>query len=160
MGEEELAVEEYQLAALHLIETRGEYYQAGDMLAQPAKRLNLALPAYQAGWNKRHANQAVVCAHRLLHAYASQEALGELKSLTAEAAAYFKDSAASPTSFFNDVAAVAERAPLAELREGKSGPVLCSAMPNTPPAALAELQARQDWTLRSLAPWLKAGFRP
>jgi tetratricopeptide (TPR) repeat protein len=118
LGEEELAVAEYQVAAERLVELNQGYYAAGELMLRRALRPELAIPYFQAGWQLRARANAPSCAIRLAQLYAQRSA-PSLLQLLAEAEEYLQpvgnDSVAA--EFFNEVARLADEPLLADMRE-------------------------------------------
>ncbi len=114
-GEEELAVAEYQLAALRLIETGQGHFQAGELLRTRAGRADLALPCYAEGWARRPGGAFGPCARRLVQHHAQAGAGAPLLAVVAEAEAFFRPAGHDTLAgeFFNEVARLAGEPSLA-----------------------------------------------
>jgi hypothetical protein len=119
LGEEDLAIAEYQLAAAKMAERGHGDYQAGELLLNEAKRPDLALPYYQSGWQRRLQERSVACAIRLTQLYLENGENDKVLSLFAEAEEFLlppgNDSGAA--EFFNEVNVLATWPRAASLRE-------------------------------------------
>ncbi len=119
LGEDELAVAEYQQAANLLIENGQGHCQAGDLMQTKAERPDLAERYFTAGWQSRPSADAVRCAHRLAHLHAQNADAPSLLTLTDEAQDFFQapGNEALAAEFYNEVARLAERPALAPIQE-------------------------------------------
>lgn len=118
LGEEEAALAEYRMAAEKHTERR-DYLAAGDLLLYRARVRTEALAYYRDGWANRPAENAVHCALRLAGCCADAGAADELLRIVDEADEHFAE-AGNPTAvgrFYNEIARLAERPPLAALRD-------------------------------------------
>lgn len=118
MGEEELALEEYQLAVDALVKN-GLHFDAGELMLNRAERPDLAKDHFTAGWQARPGGDAVPCARRLATLHADGADADSLLGLMAEAQDYFQSPGdeALAGEFCNDVAHLAELPALATIRE-------------------------------------------
>jgi tetratricopeptide (TPR) repeat protein len=109
VGEDELAVAEYQLAAAQLARADAGQYQAGELLATRAGRFDLALPYFAEGWKRRPYGSAIPCAIRLAQIYTMQEEFERLLALVGEAEVHLAPPGndAPAGEFFNEVARLA-----------------------------------------------------
>jgi tetratricopeptide (TPR) repeat protein len=122
-GEEEAALAEYQLAAQKLVESHQDYHSAGELLLTRAGRLDLALPYFRAGWDRRSGATlmpgVVPCAMRLAHLFADEESPTQFMKLVAEAEEFFgfpgRDTEAG--QFFNHIARLSEQKNLQSVRD-------------------------------------------
>jgi hypothetical protein len=119
VGEEELAVAEYVLAARRLVEYGKGHGPAGELLLTRARRPDLALPYFAAGWSERPRGGFAACAVRLLQLHADAGAVEAFRAVVTEAEAFYdpwgNDTLAA--EFFNEVARLADRPALAAARE-------------------------------------------
>jgi hypothetical protein len=83
-GEEAAALVEYRLAAAQL-SSRADWLAAGELLLNRARRPDLALEAFAAGWACRPAPNAIGCGLHLLRLYAERQTPEPLFGLLAEA---------------------------------------------------------------------------
>jgi tetratricopeptide (TPR) repeat protein len=118
-GEEDLAVAEYQYAAMRLVATGRGHYAAGEMLLGRAKRPDLALDYYQAGWDRRPGENAIPCAICLVRLHTQAGAVPKVRQVVTEADEFLgapgNDSPAA--EFYNEVARLADRPALAGVRD-------------------------------------------
>jgi hypothetical protein len=119
IGEEELAVAEYQLAAAELAARGHGDYQAGELLLNRAKRPDLALPYYQSGWQRRLSTNSVPCGIRLAQLYVEEEAKEKLLRLVSEAELFLLPTGnyGPAADFFNELNLLADCPNAASLRE-------------------------------------------
>jgi tetratricopeptide (TPR) repeat protein len=119
LGDEDLAVVEYQRAAAKLAEARSGDLAAGELLVRRAGRPDLAVPYFQAGWDKRPDGSALPCGLHLARLYAAETPPARLRGLLAEADDFLgapgQDGAAG--QFCNEIARLAEADHLADLRD-------------------------------------------
>jgi tetratricopeptide (TPR) repeat protein len=119
VGEDDLAVGEYQRAAAKLAASHAGDLAAGELLLNRAGRADLAEPYFRAGWDKRPEGSAVPCGKHLAGLYARETPPERLRGLLAEAHDFFgtpgQDGAAA--SFCNEIARLAEAEHLAPLRD-------------------------------------------
>lgn len=117
-GDEEAALSEYGLAAVRLWYQQG-HLAAGELLLEKARRPDLALTYFEAGWASRPQENALPCALYLLGLHAEAGQPGRILELLGEAADFFappgNDLAAG--KLYNAVARLAEHENLADLRE-------------------------------------------
>lgn len=120
LGDEDAAVAEYAEAAGQLATGMArDHLAAGDLLRTRAGRSDLALPYYADGWRCRLSSNAVPCLLRMVRLHADEAAGGAILERVGEAEAWFErmPSGAGASSFFNDIAAVAELPRLAAFRD-------------------------------------------
>lgn len=91
VGEVEKALVEYQRAAERLIGTEGGHLSAGRLLSLKARRPDLALGYYLAGWNQRPQGNAVACLIEATTHYADAGSTREIIDLLDEVDAYLAD---------------------------------------------------------------------
>jgi tetratricopeptide (TPR) repeat protein len=104
-GEEERAVEQYQLAAARLVESSPRYYEAGQLLESRAARIDLAMPYYEAGWQARPHGNPVPCVLRLARHHTMSGECRPLLELTSEAEEFLDAwDPESAASFYNALA--------------------------------------------------------
>jgi tetratricopeptide (TPR) repeat protein len=118
-GEEEAAIAEYTIAADLLVSRNEDYLGAGNLMLNRAGRADLAEQYYAVGWSLRFRVNSVPCARRLAWLFATQGKAAELLTLLAEAEKFFTppgDEVAAG-DFFNEVARLAERKEMAEVRD-------------------------------------------
>ena len=120
VGEEEAAVAEYAWAAdLLAADSRHGQMAAGDLLRDRALRPDLALAFYAKGWGRRPSANAVACALRMASIHADRGDVRSLVALVDEAdELLLKPGPEVPAiEFYNDLARLADREPLAEVRD-------------------------------------------
>jgi hypothetical protein len=117
-GESDAALVEYRLAADRLA-TQGDFLAAGELLLKKAERSDLALAFWASGWERRPAANAVPCAVRLAQHYADSDTPQSLLPLVAQAEHYFgpPGNEVAAGTFFNEVARLADRPRLKEVRD-------------------------------------------
>jgi tetratricopeptide (TPR) repeat protein len=117
-GDEEQALAEYQLAAEGLLRSGQGHYQAGELMRTRAGRPDLALAYYEAGW-QRPGGDAIPCALRLAQHYADEGSGARLLTLVDEAGPYLehRGNDGPAAGFYNEVAALADRPGLANVRD-------------------------------------------
>jgi hypothetical protein len=117
-GDEDGALAEYTLAAA-VLAGHDDHFAAGQLMQNRARRADLAVAHYAAGWKARPAINDVPCLLRLADLYADRESLAELVALADEADAFFagpgRETEAS--QFYDDLARVADRPHLNALRD-------------------------------------------
>jgi tetratricopeptide (TPR) repeat protein len=121
-GEEERAVEQYQLAAAKLVADGLRHYEAGQLLETRGHRLDLALPYYEDGWVARPHGNPIPCVLRLAQHHALHGTVASLLELTGEAETFLDAwDPESAATFYDALARHAEipaMAPIApELRD-------------------------------------------
>ena len=120
VGEEEAAIEEYARAAdLLAADSKHGQMAAGDLLRDRALRPDLALGYYARGWERRPSTNAVPCALRMASIFADRGEVRPLVALVDEADALLRQpgSEAPAVEFYNELARLADREPLAEARD-------------------------------------------
>lgn len=119
IGEEDLAVAEYQQAAEKLLTSTNGYFQAGEMMLRKARRPDLAQKYFETGWQQRPWGAAVACARALTDLHSEGGNMASLLTLVAEAELFFAPpgNEAAAADFFNHVAGAAQKPELAEIRE-------------------------------------------
>jgi hypothetical protein len=117
-GEDEAALAEYRVAA-DWSATAGDFLAAGELLLKKANRSDLALTYWTMGWEQRPETNANLCAVRLAQHYADSETPRALLPLLAEAEAFFArpGNEVAAGNFFNEVARLANRPNLKDLRD-------------------------------------------
>jgi hypothetical protein len=117
-GEDERALEEYREAAAEYA-ARGNHLEAGNVLRDRARRADLALEYYLAGWAGRPHGSAVGCLMHLLEARAAEESPAALLALVDEADGFFGPPGheAAAIQFGNAVAELAGREHLARVAD-------------------------------------------
>lgn len=122
-GEEELAVEEYHVAARKIVDEQRDYLKAGDLLLRKTGRADLAGAYFAIGWRNRGdsingVNNAVPCSIRLAEIYAFGDPLDSLWTLIDEAEAWLDGPAqvSDCASFFNVIGKLADLAHLKDHR--------------------------------------------
>jgi hypothetical protein len=117
-GEEELAFLEYHTAAEQMA-SAGNYQGAGELMAGKAERPDLARHYYGEGWQRRPYGGWLPCGLALVHMHADARAFEPLQTLVAEARTHFErpGDEASAERFCNELALLADRPALAEVRE-------------------------------------------
>jgi tetratricopeptide (TPR) repeat protein len=109
-GDEEQALEEYRLAADQAVASGRGHYEAGELLRTRARRPDLALPYYEAGWAQRSAGNAVPCALRLAQTYTDDGETDKLFTLADEAEEYLAPPGSSGAAeLYNELARLADR---------------------------------------------------
>jgi tetratricopeptide (TPR) repeat protein len=121
-GEEEQAIQEYQLAAAKMVASGARHYEAGELMRTRADRPDLALPYYREGWQRRPTGSPLPCALRLAQHHGEKGEVNALLHLVGEADVFLDPlDAESAGTFYNEVARLAVTAPLAaaadELRD-------------------------------------------
>lgn len=120
MGEDEAALFEYRQAAFQLVALGAGHLAAGRLLATKARRPDLALEQYLAGWRDRPQGNALPCLMEAMTLLVeSSTAPGRILALLSEADAHLSGSG-SPSDvslFYNFVAQLARREEAAALRE-------------------------------------------
>jgi hypothetical protein len=119
VGEDEAALEEYEVAAERLVEGHQDYLGAGELLASKVGRLDLAHGYWARGWAVRPVGSAVACGLRLARLHADTGEHGRLRTLLAEADRFFEPpgNETAAGQFYNEVARLADRDDLAPLRD-------------------------------------------
>jgi hypothetical protein len=119
VGEEDRAIAEYQLAAAKLLAAGQGPYRAAEMLLSRARRPDLALPLYRAGWAERPAANCTACALRLAQSFAREGAVEPLLQLVTEGEQFLggPGNEGPAAEFFNEVARVANEPGLAGVRD-------------------------------------------
>src|SRR5262249_45230183 len=126
LGEHEEAEREYVLAAGDLV-AQQHYLAAGNLLLTKARRRDLALDHFRAGWAAWPAADSPACLLRLAQLHAEETSPVALVGLAGEAAVFF-ESHGSPNetgSFFNELARLADRPNLAAVRDDLRDRALC-----------------------------------
>jgi tetratricopeptide (TPR) repeat protein len=117
-GEDELALEEYRLAADRWV-AEGNHLAAGELFLNRAGRPDLAEELFAAGWSRRPAGSALACLLHLAPLLAQRAGPEGLLRLVAEADDFFAapghDGQAG--QFYNELARLAGRPHLAALRD-------------------------------------------
>jgi tetratricopeptide (TPR) repeat protein len=90
IGEEEAAVAEYLLAANELASASANYLGAGRLLVEKARRADLAIEQFEAGWQRRPAGNSTQCGLELARLRASSGAIDAFRRLLDEADAMFE----------------------------------------------------------------------
>ncbi|WZO96104.1 tetratricopeptide repeat protein [Isosphaeraceae bacterium EP7] len=119
LGEEELAVAEYLVAANRMTSSGGGHLAAGNLLLEKAGRPDLAQRHYEQGWGRRPAANAVACAVKIASLLASRADVPSLRLLVDEADVHFSTShgTAEPGRFYNEVATLGDRPGLEQARD-------------------------------------------
>jgi tetratricopeptide (TPR) repeat protein len=120
LGEEEAALVEYRHAANRMMEPPNhDPIAAGDLLRDRARRPDLALGYYAKGWNDRPWTNSVACGLRMATIYADLGDLKALMTLVNEANSLIHHPGPEPPAieFYNELALLADRESLAEVRE-------------------------------------------
>jgi tetratricopeptide (TPR) repeat protein len=120
VGEEEEAMAEYRHAANRLaVDPAQGPIAAGDLLRDRAGHPELALAYYFKGWKERTSTNAVACGLRMATIYADLGENDALVTLVNEADALFRHpgSESLALEFYNELASLAGRETLAEIRE-------------------------------------------
>ena len=120
VGEEDAAIAEYVWAAdLLAADIRHGPMAAGDLLRDRAYRSDLALGYYANGWGGRPSTNAVPCALRMASIFADRGEVQHLVALVDQADALLKGVGreAPAIEFYNELARMAERDALAEVRD-------------------------------------------
>jgi tetratricopeptide (TPR) repeat protein len=110
VGEEELALAEYQLAAQKCAETNG-YYEAGMILVSRALRPDLALPYFEAGWKARPQGRFVACAVRLAEHHNERDTPPLIRLLDEADPALADWTPEGAATFYNRIAQLADAQP-------------------------------------------------
>ena len=97
IGEEEAAIAEYLLAANLLATGSTNHLAAGRLLLAKARRGDLAMEQFQAGWDRRPAANAMLCAVEMARLHAARGAIEPIRNLLDQADALFE----SPLSSFD-----------------------------------------------------------
>lgn len=118
IGEEELAFAEYQQAAERMAKA-GNHLGAGDLMLMKAESPEHAREYFQLGWNHRPDGTAIPCGLRLARIHGEARAFPRLLALVGEARAHFArpGDEVGAEQFFNELATLAERPSLAEVRD-------------------------------------------
>ena len=116
--DEDAALAEYVLAAGKLLLTGGPL-AAGELMLEKAKRTDLAREHFRAGWRLRPAAGAFACALHLARIGADAGDGPALRTLLDEADVFLRHPGndAHAAEFYNLVAALAERPPVADFRD-------------------------------------------
>ena len=107
IGEEEAAIADYQRAAQQATSSMPpNHYEAGSILIHKARRADLAVVAFQAGWHRRPGGNATLCALELALIHADRGAMGPIRELLDEAEALFRSvgSDRDAAAFYNTTA--------------------------------------------------------
>jgi tetratricopeptide (TPR) repeat protein len=117
-GEEELAFLEYRQAAEKMAAT-GNYLGAGELMAGKAERPALAREYYREGWQRRPQGTPIACALALAKMHSAEREFPALRELVGEARQHFERPGDETLAerFFNDIALLADRPHLAEVRD-------------------------------------------
>ncbi len=114
-GEEERAIEEYQLAAARFPDEQA--YEAGELLRTRARRADLALAYYRKGWERRPRGSSIPCALRLAQHHGERSETAPLLRLVDEADEFLEHQDAEPAgTFYNELARLADTPELATAR--------------------------------------------
>lgn len=113
LGEPERALLEYVQAVEKLIRQQRALHLAGDLLLNKAKREDLALENYQAGWALRPDGPWLPCLQRLIQRRLARAESDTLMRLVAEAESFFRKPGhiQEAESIFNELAGSAEQLP-------------------------------------------------
>ena len=120
LGEEEAAVSEYAWAAdLLAADSRHGPLSAGDLLRDRALRPDLALAFYARGWERRPAADSVASALRMASIHADRGEARPLLALLDEADELLREPGPEVPAleFYNELARLADRRPLAGVRD-------------------------------------------
>lgn len=105
IGEEERAVQEYQIAAGKMIATGSRHYEAGELLRVRGRRPDLAVDYYNQGWQLRPAGAALTCATRLVQHHADTADQEPFLAVLTEAEDYLSSQDPESTAtFFTEIA--------------------------------------------------------
>jgi tetratricopeptide (TPR) repeat protein len=119
IGEDELALAEYTIAANQLCINTTGYLAAGRLMLDKARRPDLALERFQAGWARRPGPNVATCAIESIKIHADLEDVPAIMTILDQADVYFVSSESSAVAgiFFNGIATIANRPGLASARE-------------------------------------------
>jgi hypothetical protein len=117
-GEEEAALAEYRAGADWLVRRHFNHLAAGELLLTRARRRDLALVYFRAGWAQRPGGGAFACLLRLAELFADDASPRALLALAGEADLSFRRGVADrfAGSFYNELARLADRPHLAAER--------------------------------------------
>ena len=129
IGDEDTAVAEYQLAADALAAlSPADHLGAGRLLLEKARRPDLAIEHLQAGWRRRPAENAALCALELARLHGERGAIGPIHTLLDQADGFF-DSGGSDSEaagFYNGMVAICGTQALAPFADDVRDRVLLS----------------------------------
>ena len=109
IGEEDRAVQEYQIAAAKLLEAGPKHYEAGELLRVRGQRPDLALEYYDQGWQQRPDGNALSCLTRLVQHHAEASEAEPFLAVLTEAEAFLVErDAESAATFFTEIARLAK----------------------------------------------------
>lgn len=118
IGEEDLAVREFQIAAAQLVESGPNHYEAGELLRVRAERPDLALDYYEKGWRLRRDGSALLCATRIAQQHASAGSIDPFLTLIDEADTYLAErDPESTANFFTEITRLAGTKSLAPIAD-------------------------------------------
>jgi tetratricopeptide (TPR) repeat protein len=106
IGEEGAALAEYRrAAAIWAAAVPPKHLAAGLLLANKARRLDLAIEQFQAGWDRRPESTALPCALELLKLQAQRGAIGPIRELLDQAGAFYEAQGSDDEAgiFYNDL---------------------------------------------------------
>jgi tetratricopeptide (TPR) repeat protein len=118
LGEDEEALRHYLRAAEQFVAAQN-HLAAGDLLLERARRPDLAVRYFVAGWAARPRGNAIPCLLRLARWHATPDGQHDLLALLAEAEAFFEPpgNEAGAAEFFNTLAQLADLPALPLLRD-------------------------------------------
>ncbi len=102
IGEEQAAIEEYVLAANLLAIRPAHHLDAGRLLLAKARRPDLAIEQFQAGWDRRPAGNATLCAIELARLHAARDGIAPIRALLDQADSLFEAPGCSFDGSFYD----------------------------------------------------------
>jgi tetratricopeptide (TPR) repeat protein len=90
IGEEQAAIEEYLLAANLLATRSNNHLAAGMLMLAKARRPDLAIAQFQAGWDRRPAGNALACAIELARLHSAHARIEPIRKLIDQADSLFE----------------------------------------------------------------------
>ncbi len=113
IGEEESALKEYVLAAEVLSSKWANHLNAGRLLLEKARRVDLAIEQFQTGWSERPARNSIQCGFELARLHAGKGEIDRFRRLLDEADAMF-DGPGFPFDghFYSEIVRIALEPPL------------------------------------------------
>ncbi len=119
IGEDELALTEYTVAANNLCINTTGYLAAGRLLLDKAHRPDLALERFQAGWALRPGPNVATCAIEAVKIHADGGDVPAIAAILDQAEGHFASAESSAVAgiFYNGIATIADRPSVASARD-------------------------------------------